>query len=80
VHQTTRQRSLAPCTTPAGPTTHRKTAKVFWFFFSKKNKKNQRLLFEKRSKNFFLLGFVAGLPACHKLLQVDIMLNNSYME
>jgi hypothetical protein len=32
-----------------------KAAKVFWFFFLKKTRK-QRLLFEKRSKNFCLLG------------------------
>jgi hypothetical protein len=33
---------------------HPQRTKVFWFFFSKKNKKKQTLLFEKRSKNFYL--------------------------
>ena len=33
-----------------------KLAKVFWFFFSKKNKDKKTLLFEKRSKNFCLFG------------------------
>jgi hypothetical protein len=38
-----------------------KRIKVFWFFFSKKNS----LLFEKRSKNFYLISLVdaAGFPA-----------------
>jgi hypothetical protein len=36
----------------------RKLAKVFWFFFFKKEQENKRLLFEKRSKNFLLLGLV----------------------
>jgi hypothetical protein len=32
------------------------TRKSFLVLFSKKNKRKQRLLFEKRSKNFSLLG------------------------
>jgi hypothetical protein len=42
--------------------------KVFWFFFSKKNRlraaarhERQALLFEKRSKNFFTKGCVDEL-------------------
>jgi hypothetical protein len=36
--------------------------KVFWFFFSKKNRK-KALLFEKRSKNFYPFG--AKTPKLH---------------
>jgi hypothetical protein len=46
------ERTVIPCAPgQSGERGLRSWMKVFWFFFSKKNKK-KALLFEKRSKNF----------------------------
>jgi hypothetical protein len=43
-----------PNTRP-GRNAQAKQTKVFWFFFSKKNKRKQALLFKKAAKTFFCL-------------------------
>jgi hypothetical protein len=51
---------LKICRADAAP-----VAKVFWFFFSKKNKEKKALLFEKRSKNFYLFEYDFAAAGWH---------------
>jgi hypothetical protein len=49
-------RPISPGRKASQPQSANQIRKSFLVLFSKKNKKNQRLIFEKRSKNSFLGG------------------------
>jgi hypothetical protein len=44
----------------AGARPKAKQTKVFWFFFSKKNRRNKDFFLKKEAKTFICFGFAAG--------------------